>query len=522
MAPTTELDACILPYIHNNDPLPENLKPILDIQLEKLRTVISACDVRISQEEDRISECQRKIQALNENISSFQAEVECQVETKTRHGDMIRTLNGTVSVVRRLPPETIAAIFTWSPQGFRILQKEPIIHLSAVSKQWRNTALTTPCLWRKIYVDVGHFAKGRSPEQARSLFSNTLNLWLSRGGKGAKLDVSFDCRDMITADSSLQAWDVVNWIHTSSLNFGALAFYDVFFSSPELQTLFSTTITGSLQSTRQLYVVLRALPLALASHQSQSVNLELGMPHLDEFRISASSSAHLPRRPSPLIHQGLTKLILEDFILSPSCFSIALKGLPALQFLSLYHCCPVPNLDSAEENRPFVHGSIRVVCLTIGLHEQLLSHLVCPALKRLELNRAPAVRESWAGGVGDESARALGEFIHRSQAPAITLRIGGQFPNIFLNALLSASSPRVKTLDVKSYTCFSSFHGRKLVLPRSIECVRSPGIVSEDEVATWISKLAMCLEDPSNQTLRVKMGEGDSAHVRHIGLGRSS
>ncbi|KAH6908869.1 hypothetical protein BKA70DRAFT_1279036, partial [Coprinopsis sp. MPI-PUGE-AT-0042] len=133
----------------------------LDGHLEETRARVAACDANIRETQQKILARQTKIKALEKDAQGsdkeadeLQEDLDDEMMTRKGHEATIRTLAGTVSVVRRLPPEIVASILKMATCDLdREYRGECLINLSAVSKLWRNTALSTPSLWRS-FVDL--------------------------------------------------------------------------------------------------------------------------------------------------------------------------------------------------------------------------------------------------------------------------------------------------------------------------------------------------------------------------------
>ncbi|KAH6908866.1 hypothetical protein BKA70DRAFT_1279031 [Coprinopsis sp. MPI-PUGE-AT-0042] len=510
-----DIDPLLRPYTHGNDPLPNNLKPILDAQLETSRTHIAACDTLISETKAKIWECQRRMLKLEEEMEGFREEMGRHKEKKDELDSIRRRLTNTTSPIRRIPPEIIASIIAFSAwDSFGTLQKGWLMNLCAVSTLWRGTGLSTPSLWRSLVVELDHFSNSRSPEEARVTFANALNLWVSRCGDGAGVDLAFHPGPypMIFSDASLQAGDIVDWIRSCSCNFTCLTFRGIFPSTAKLQSLFSPSIPASLRSMKELIL---DVPLMFGSSPPTrpSIDLESAMPNLEHLQLFASKI----RSVSALFsHSTLTVVGLDGVILRAWCVPNVLRGLPALQSLSLHDCYVPMGGDGqpfvGEARSVFLHRSLRHISLCGMIHGQFFHGIMCPSLERLALDQYSVEGSGVSHVVGhtDPSASHLGEFVQRSELPNLTLHIGVQLPVSFLNVLLSTSSPHIKTLELGSSDSLpveSNGDGSRLFLPLFIKRIQCAVPMEDDEVDPWMDKLAVCLEDASSRTLDVQFGE---------------
>ncbi|KAH6908883.1 hypothetical protein BKA70DRAFT_1479570 [Coprinopsis sp. MPI-PUGE-AT-0042] len=501
MSSTPNIDARILPYISNNDPLPVNLKPVLDKQLDAVRVQANACDTCVNKGEDRIRGLQHKIQDLEREIADIREEQGRQVETKNNHNGLIQKLSSTTSAVRRLPSEIIASFISlsvWDDYG--TFEQWQLRWICKVSRLWRSSAISTPSLWRNLSVGLGgHFSRIQSRDEAKLHFANTLNAYLSRGGQSTGLELSFSGPDNLAKrQQGVQTSDVVDWIKESRFNFVSLTFHEFFCFTMEIRHLLSTN-PPSLRSLKKLDVGVRAVSSAYTPEPDIR-------PAIDE---AATGGPH-----SCLSIQGLIKFNLEHVRVTVGEVKSLLKDLPSLESLSLKSC----SLSSRQGDgqAPFVHASIREITLAGELLGHCLNGITCPSLERLNVKRAINM-SSEGSDLG--SAQAMGNFLQRSQLSNITLHLGFQLRNTFLNTLLSTSKPTIATIDVPAIFALSLIpdpDGTRVLFPHSIQSIQCQGAPQKKETTTWMRRLALCLEDPSRQRLSVKFGEGSSASVKQV------
>ncbi|KAH6908882.1 hypothetical protein BKA70DRAFT_1279055 [Coprinopsis sp. MPI-PUGE-AT-0042] len=430
MSTTMKMDERILPYTRNNDPLPSKLRPILDAHLEAARIHIAACDARIVKMQEKILERQDKIEALEKEIVDVQAEVEEETMMKNDHFDTIRTLASTISVVRRLPPEVIASFMAiTAPHTNLGHTKNDVATFSSVSRLWRATAISTPGLWRSLSVDLNHDRfLNRSDEETGRIFTNTMNLWFSRGGKGLGIDLNLYGRCV-----TLKSQAILDWIQTSNFNFADLTLPTSFNNIIDIQNLLSKG-APSLKSTKTLTLNLPSS--ALVPPTPTRVNAEATLPNLSYLRLIGF---HQPLS-FLMDHPGLTKLNISQAILRTGDIYRILNSLPSLQSLMVMYC-PVEE-DEDIEMEDQTHHSLQHISLTDMLWGHTFNGLTCPSLERLELSSDSLSEDFWA--------EAFGNFIRRSSSSGITLYLWEQFPSSFLNILLSTSSPNIRTLSLRT------------------------------------------------------------------------
>ncbi|KAH6908873.1 hypothetical protein BKA70DRAFT_1400390 [Coprinopsis sp. MPI-PUGE-AT-0042] len=503
-----EINARILAYTWNNEPLPDELKPLLDAQCEEAETCISACDARIGEIREQM------IKAQGEDVEALRLESEHQHDMKNEFCSTLWVLSSTTSAVRRLPPEIIALVITfsvWDDSGR--LQSRCLARICRVSWRWRHMALSMPSLWRVLSVQLWKFSD-RSHKEATALFANTLNSWLSRAGDGGPITLSFSLGSGARIPGTSErprTCDLIDWIRTSHFKFVALKFFCIFKLTTELHALFSSN-APSLHSIKELYLDLILLEWPSSLEIIPIIDIKSTMPNLSCLTLTGASFSE------PFvdfIHSSLAKLQLIDMEINARDVIEMVRRLPALQSLSLDSCwMPTEEEQSTgDEQRPYIHRGIREIRLSTDLYGQFFGELICPALERLTLSH-----ESPHGdGVDDDSAKALGQFIQRSDASGITLHLSGTFPSDFINALLSASSPKIQGLHLEAPSCLplgNNAGGPRLVLPSSVHCIQCVEVVPEDEATSWMKQLALRLEYPSHQTITVQFGEGETAYAR--------
>ncbi|KAH6908886.1 hypothetical protein BKA70DRAFT_1279058, partial [Coprinopsis sp. MPI-PUGE-AT-0042] len=195
------------------------------------------------------------------------------------------------------------------------------------------------------------------------------------------------------------------------------------------------------------------------------------------------------------------------------------KGFPALEFLFLDPCwLPGPQGPvSVGDQELFIYPNIRVIRFIGNIFKHFITCFTCPSLQRLELDKRH--RPNHADSPDRRSGEVLGEFIQRCRPSGLTLHLASRLPTDFLNAFLSVSRPGLTTIDVLSLPCLrldGDESAAPLSIPSSIQRIQRHDVVPEKELDVWVSKLPMCLEDPSGEQITISMGEGEKVWDRHI------
>ncbi|KAH6908911.1 hypothetical protein BKA70DRAFT_254638 [Coprinopsis sp. MPI-PUGE-AT-0042] len=514
MSLTVDVDPRILPYISNNDPLPLKLGPVLNGHLDVVRHRVAACSANIRGMAEQIMDRQRKIRALEEEIETLRTELLHQKDVKDKHNATIRALAGTTSIVRRLPPEIVASIISFSVvEGWAGFSEQYLCNASAVSKLWRSTTLSTPSLWRFLSVSLDRFSNGRSRDQAWCLFSSTLDLWFSRGGEGAKVSLWLDP----ARGGGLLVSDIIGWILSSRFKFASLKLENIALSFPELQCLLSNN-TPSLHETQDLSLYLPTPWEVWADFSDLVAPIDIGLtlPKLKELTLAiAPVFGVIPAR---FIHPGLTKLEPTHVRLRDTELTTLLKGLPSLQSLQL-SCSygSAMRIQSADEPRAKVvlsltHRSLREIIIYDGIPD-FFDGLSCPALEFFYLDSDSALHGLSSGREarpGD--AQALGTFLHRSKPSNLSLHLGAQFTSTFLNEVFQASGSAIEALHLRSSVSLPlevSDEGIRLAIPSSVQSICVEEWMPEEECTAWNQKLELSLDDPPNLVLTVTFADSE-------------
>ncbi|KAG9091700.1 hypothetical protein FRC06_000447 [Ceratobasidium sp. 370] len=172
----------------------------------------------IKQHESSIACVDDKISALESVLAKLIAETRAQVSAlaaeKSSLEQRVASAKGYLAPVRKLPADILADIF------LLLLEDDPLVpwRLSAVNRQWRTTALTTPRLWSRIRIQPPAMPTG-----------NALRLWVERSGDTCPLDIEITLAPpanwtpsttISRADREAQR-DEVQWGHVVMFHLGS-------------------------------------------------------------------------------------------------------------------------------------------------------------------------------------------------------------------------------------------------------------------------------------------------------------
>ncbi|KAH6908938.1 hypothetical protein BKA70DRAFT_1479693 [Coprinopsis sp. MPI-PUGE-AT-0042] len=179
MSPKNRVDI----YAHtDNGPLPNHLRPSLEAFLDQLDHQDDKCKLERHQIEESIEERYSRIRALKNEVEELQSAHNTLMASETSISEKKARYRGTVSALRRTPPEIVARIMAFAISGLEgsvgSSERSEFKNLRAVSRLWRQTALSTPYLWRSVALDPRDFSFTQheivDPHRAR-LFSRSLN-----------------------------------------------------------------------------------------------------------------------------------------------------------------------------------------------------------------------------------------------------------------------------------------------------------------------------------------------------------
>ncbi|KAH6908951.1 hypothetical protein BKA70DRAFT_255147 [Coprinopsis sp. MPI-PUGE-AT-0042] len=201
MTPDSRLD----PYAHsNNEPLPDHLHHPLYTFLDQLDQQTYAFQRGRQPVEEAIADRQSRILALQSEVERLKPVRERLLTAEALVSARKTPYAVTLSALRRTPPEIIARIIAFAisdPKRFvGKAGRRTFQSVSTVCRLWRETAFSTPYLWRSVEVVEEDFP-------FRSLVS-----WCSRGGDGAPIRLSFS---QVLAIQVTYAFSVA---HSSNLN----------------------------------------------------------------------------------------------------------------------------------------------------------------------------------------------------------------------------------------------------------------------------------------------------------------
>ncbi|KAJ7096934.1 hypothetical protein C8R44DRAFT_370842 [Mycena epipterygia] len=154
-------------------------------QRRAIRNLLDAGDAELQRLSDTVSALSLVVSELKRQISERSVS--------------LAALRGTLSAIRRYPPEILGHIFVFcrddSEENYRWLitdPRHPPILLGQVCSYWRRVAHSTPRLWNRVYLPVASDVSKRTAPLLRQIFKNSgsLPLYLQLSTWSAPLSFS--------------------------------------------------------------------------------------------------------------------------------------------------------------------------------------------------------------------------------------------------------------------------------------------------------------------------------------------
>ncbi|KAH6908926.1 hypothetical protein BKA70DRAFT_1479675 [Coprinopsis sp. MPI-PUGE-AT-0042] len=218
MSSRMSIDSQLIPFTLSNDPLPDELKPLLDEQLGMCDGYLDDAQRTILEVEDNIRALEETLHRLKEKRNDYHQRIEEFRATKA-------SLHSCASVVRRVPAEIIAeimqlAVNNGASESFGG-ERAVFLVLRCVSKLWRRTAFSTPSLWKHVSLALSEFSGDH--EDAKSRLFSALNNWFSCAGEKADLNLVVSGINTTT----LGADDMFEWLQISHFNISHLVLFEL-------------------------------------------------------------------------------------------------------------------------------------------------------------------------------------------------------------------------------------------------------------------------------------------------------
>jgi F-box-like len=465
-------------YVNSNDPLPDPLRPPLNDYLDGLDAQWEICQQDKKRVENAIASRLATIDSLNREIEALSRVQSRTIEWQGGLEAKKQRYLSSIAAVRRIPPEVVAKFIKYAiedPDGVvRGGGRLVFSQLRAVCRLWRQTALTTPSLWRSVGVDM-------SDTNTKASIWTNLTSWFLRAGEAAPLILEAH------QPSPSMVLDLMDFVRRTGFNFSSLVLSATGGSTSPI--LLPYTILEAIASPSCNPVPLEYLGIAFRSNV-QSVNPLVSRIHLNLnhcfpklFKLSLGEAASAPIPfPVKISHETLSTLYLLRLKLSPMDMRDILLGLPRLRTLQLEECEGIVGDGSAA----FTHLSLTRLILSKQVPEACLNELTCPALSSVIIEGPPPYlpqHESWG--------QMLGQFLKRrgGRIPYFSLR--QQWPARFLENIIVHSHTALEVINVAYFSSFftSSDGGESRFINISASSLRAITIHQE---ATEAQLVELC------------------------------
>jgi hypothetical protein len=310
------------------------------------------------------------IQSYDDEIALLKQEIET-IKKKRLHAEKVQRDHAAIlCVVRLLSLEIIAMILRFallSPLDRR--GRQDFQSFRSVSRLWRQTAFSTPSLWRGLAIDVSFFDAGNQHSQARLL--DLLRLWFSRAGsKDAPVSLSLETR------SDRDTGWIFDALRSATLNMNTFRLCHLIFD-PAVEPL--ERLSGIGKAVENL-----SLGSTFDNQPFRPIQLGSEFPVL-EYLTLCSTSNRSPGSIFPVHHPSLHTLRLANITLDETTLPSLNETLPSLRTLILDKCSFIPHEVGME---PFEMTCLeRLIVITTPSEEPpaLCEFLVMPSLTLFQI-----------------------------------------------------------------------------------------------------------------------------------------
>jgi len=262
LAPFDTVDAPKLGLQIPSDILDTN-RPPTDPEILCIQSVIAEERTRKTRLEARIAALQVLLNTLMADHDSLEEE--------------IRTHEGTLSLLRRMPPELLSLTFVFASRSTRFDRRDPAPWtVSQVCRRWRAIVLSQPSFWASIDLDFGRIVDGKTKTTFR------LEAQLKRSGN-LPLYIDFGCR--FKYDSTEQESGLLDVLAQNSARWENIRIY-----GPLSLSVVLARIRGNLPLLRKLRVLFQVHP----REEGHSVDVFELAPNLREAYVNMEENHQEP------------------------------------------------------------------------------------------------------------------------------------------------------------------------------------------------------------------------------------
>ncbi|KAH6908902.1 hypothetical protein BKA70DRAFT_1426781 [Coprinopsis sp. MPI-PUGE-AT-0042] len=297
-------------YARSNEPLPYHLRTSLKTFIDHIEDRQDVCKRDQRRIRQAVEDRRSMIEALENEVERLEIVEEGLERTLDELEKKKVQYASTLSPIRRIPPEVVATIIhdgTMNASGcFGEEERLNFSRIRSTCGLWRQTAYSTPALWRGLAVDLDRLLDNHSAEETFAIVRRRLSSWFSHAGKGAPIKL------FLTGATSSFASSILDFISEAGLNVTSLAFQ----SNPTTPGLSfgDATAFGIFirHPPRTLPVAELHVTLARGGTRLQTpLQLGFDLPHLTSLTLSIENH-HFDHLLVSLQHNNLSSLHLRN------------------------------------------------------------------------------------------------------------------------------------------------------------------------------------------------------------------
>ncbi|KAH6873500.1 hypothetical protein BKA70DRAFT_1482661 [Coprinopsis sp. MPI-PUGE-AT-0042] len=316
-----------------------------------------------------------------------------------------------------------------------------------ISKLWRATSLSTPCLWRGIHIGQDDFAQLRpwygQEVEIRQRFAKYLTSWFSHAGLGARLHLA------VSPIFGLKVAHILEIIQESTFCISSLALEAGKNGHHFRQYADLAVLSNRPNSYPALDSLTLSFPIRLniSGEGSHTFNLTQSFPGLCVLTLNDGTGRTIPVN---FAHQTLQHLHLNSFTYSPLQFSRLLQSLPNLEALQVYKCATAvgANLDGVEIP-PYYHQKLHSITFAHSVPVEWFKALTCPSVKVVRIEGDFGSRDDYS-----DAGKRLSELIINFLPSDLTVIGFAVHQGPMLRQLLRNSS----SISALAMRCFSDLN----------------------------------------------------------------